>query len=210
MKTFLSAILACCVATSASAVTITNGSFETGQEIAPGGFRTVATGNTFTIAGWTVGGAGVDYIGTYWQAAAGTRSVDLSGGGPGSVSQTIATEAGRDYKVYFSLSGNPDGGLGTKSAIVSVSDGIPANFTYPVGAANSRATMLWQRFSYRFTAFDTTSNLAFASGTSTAFGPAIDDVTIAAVPEPETWAMLLVGMVLVGVSSRRRQRTAAA
>lgn len=211
MKIFLAAMMACCAASSASAaVSVINGSFETGGEIAPGGFRTVAAGNSTAINGWTVGGSGVDYIGTYWQAGDGVRSIDLSAGAAGSVSQTIATEAGRDYKVFFYLSGNPDGGLGQKVAVTSVSGSPAVTETYTVGAANSRANMLWERYSYRFTAFDSTSDLTFASGTNTAFGPALDNVSITAVPEPGTWAMLIVGMGLVGLSSRRGRRGARA
>lgn len=38
----------------------------------------------------------------------------------------------------------------------------------------------------------------------------IDRVYITAVPEPESWAMLLMGFGLVGLASRRRKRTVAA
>jgi hypothetical protein len=139
------------------------------------------------------------------------RSVDLSQGNAGSVSQTIATTAGQTYKVFFSLSGNPDGGLGQKVAVTSVSGSIPDIETYTVGPANNRANMLWQRYSYTFTAFDTTSDLTFASATRTPYGPVLDNVSIVAVPEPETWAMLIVGMGLVGISARsRRQRATTA
>lgn len=210
MKNIIVASLMLCAASSASAVSITNGSFELGGEIAAGGFRSVPALNTTTITGWKVGGAGVDYIGTYWQAADGVRSIDLSSSNAGSVSQTISTIAGKTYKVFFSLSGNPDGGLGQKIAVSSVSGSVPGISTYTVGPANSRANMLWQRYSYIFTAFDTTSDLTFASATRTPYGPALDNVSITAVPEPETWALLVVGMGLVGLSARRGNRKAVA
>lgn len=203
MKSIIAASLVLFAASSASAVSITNGSFELGAEIAPGGFRTVQALNTTAITGWKVGGAGVDYVGTYWQAADGVRSIDLSGRNAGSVSQTISTVAGKTYKVLFLLSGNPDGGLGQKIAVTSVSGSIPDIETYTVGAANSRTNMLWQRYSYIFTAFDSTSDLTFAGATRTPYGPALDNVSITALPEPETWAMLVVGMGLVGFSVRR-------
>ncbi len=211
MKAILAAVLALGTATSASAaVSIVNGSFEMGAAIPAGGFISVPALNTTAITGWTVGGAGVDYIGTYWQAADGVRSIDLSRTNAGSVSQSLTTVIGQTYKVYFSLSGNPDGGPGQKVAVTSVSGSLPDIETYDVGAANNRANMLWENYSYRFTAFDTTSVLTFASATRTPFGAALDNVSIAAVPEPETWAMLIVGMGLVGVSARSRRLRATA
>ncbi|HTF42838.1 MAG TPA: DUF642 domain-containing protein, partial [Terriglobales bacterium] len=74
-------------AQSAYAVTINNGSFENGTN--PGSFTTVGTAGT-NIDGWTVDSGSVDYIGTYWTAASGNRSVDLSGGAPGSISQALS------------------------------------------------------------------------------------------------------------------------
>jgi choice-of-anchor C domain-containing protein len=92
-------------AATAQANLITNGSFEEGTP--PGQYLTVNAGGT-AITGWTVGSGGVDYIGSYWQAADGSRSVDLSGNAPGFVSQSFATTAGATYTVSFYLAGNPD------------------------------------------------------------------------------------------------------
>jgi choice-of-anchor C domain-containing protein len=208
MKIFIAALLACGVATSASAVTINNGSFELGAAIPGGSFISVPALNSTSITGWTVGGGGVDYVGTYWQAADGERSIDLSRLSAGSVAQKIATVIGQTYKVSFFLSGNPDGGLGQKVAVTSVSGSLPNVETYNVGPSNSHSNMLWQPYSYSFRAFDTTSTLTFAGATYTPYGPALDNVSITAVPEPNTWAMLIVGMGLVGGTVRMRRRTA--
>src|SRR5688572_18224503 len=86
-------------AQSAYAVTITNGGFESGTN--PGAFTTVAAGGT-NITGWTVGGNGVDYIGTYWTASEGGRSIDLSALNAGSVSQVLnGLTIGQEYTVTF-------------------------------------------------------------------------------------------------------------
>jgi hypothetical protein len=45
-----------------------------------------------------------------------------------------------------------------------------------------------------------------ALGTSNSLGGSIDNVSITAVPEAETYAMLLAGLGLVGAIARRRQR----
>lgn len=201
---------------SANAATIINGSFELGTD--PGaGFTTEGVGST-AITGWEVGGFGVDYIGGYWQASDGVRSIDLSGFSSGSLSQVLDTVIGTTYLVTFDLSGNPEGGLGNKIAVVSISGSLPDVKLYEVTAANSTTNMNWESFSYSFTAFATSSVLRFASAEYSPYGPALDNVSIiedgggigATVPEPTTWAMLIVGFGLVGVSARKRGLTTVA
>ena len=96
---------------SAQAASFTNGSFELGTD--PGSFSTVFQGDGATITGWLVGGpsgASVDYIGSYWEAADGSRSVDLSGTSDypdglikwGEISQTFDTISGQTYRVSLS------------------------------------------------------------------------------------------------------------
>ena len=85
-----------------------NGSFEIGAD--PGSFTTLnAVDNS--IPGWTVTGGSVDYIGSYWQASNGVRSLDMDGyNAAGAIaSQTFATVAGLAYWVSFDLAGNTDG-----------------------------------------------------------------------------------------------------
>ncbi len=208
------AALAVTAAMPAAAVEIVNGSFELGTD--PGaGFTTQAAGSN-AITGWTVGGFGVDYIGTYWQASDGVRSIDLSALSAGSLSQTFATTIGTDYTVTFDLSGNPDAGTGTKLALTSISGSLPQLSTYEVLASNSRENMNWQTYSYTFTAFAANSTLTFSSFEYNPFGPALDNVSIlegdgagATVPEPATWGMMLAGFGLVGFASRRRTRSVA-
>src|SRR5437867_11795365 len=76
---------------------VTNGSFESAS-INPGAsFITLNAGDT-AITGWTVIGANIDYIGAYWNASNGTRSLDLDGyGAAGGVQQTFRTTPGSQY-----------------------------------------------------------------------------------------------------------------
>lgn len=195
----------------AGAVTLVNGSFELGTN--PGSFSTQNAGST-AITGWTVGGAGVDYIGSYWQASDGVRSLDLSALSAGSVSQSFATTIGQAYTVTFDLSGNPDAGPDDKISVVSISGSLPAIQFYTVGAGNSRDNMNWETYSYSFTAFDVVSSLTFASANYTPFGPALDNVSVtefdggtgATVPEPASWALMLIGFGFIGASARSRRK----
>jgi choice-of-anchor C domain-containing protein len=199
---------ACGVATSAGAAAFTNGSFENGVD--PGGaFVTLGNGST-GITGWVVGGDSVDYIGGYWQAEDGSRSVDLSGNANGSVSQTFDTLAGHSYAVNFFLAGNPDGGPAAKVAISSADGSQLQTNTFTVTGSDSHSSMGWQAYTYNFTAATNSTTLSFASATGTAYGPALDNVSVAGVPEPASWAMMLLGFGGLGAVLRRQRRPVAA
>ena len=159
---------------SAAGPTIVNGSFETGTDPV---VSTQLSAVSTSITGWTVSSGTVDYIGTYWQAADGVRSLDLSGSGVGAVQQTFVTTVGTSYRVTFSMSGNPEGGTGTKTMTASTG-GTPIAFSYGVGAGNTRVDMKWANKSFLFTATAATTTLTFTSTTNTFFGPALDNVRV--------------------------------
>ena len=155
-----------------------NGSFETGTT--PGSFTTLVAGDSTSIPGWLVSTGTVDYIGTYWTAADGSRSIDLSGNGPGAISQTFTTIAGATYHVSFALSGNPAGAPAVKTLTVDAG-GAPTTYSYDTAAAaNTLADMKWSTKTFTFTAASATTSLTFTSTTAGFFGPALDKVTVAA------------------------------
>ena len=201
---YLAAAAAALAAFPAGAATITNGSFELGSN--PGSFTTLNNGDSTSITGWTVGGGGVDYIGSYWEAADGQRSVDLSALSAGSISQDINDLIiGRTYRITFALAGNPDGPGSTRLALVSAAPGgLTAVETYTIGAGTSRSNMNWQDRSYTFLAGANSVRLTFESGENNPFGPALDNVRLSVVPEPATWALMILGFGAVGGAMRRR------
>ncbi len=198
-------------ASAANAATIINGGFETGTANPGGGFVTVAGGpSTTTINGWKVGGGSVDYIGGYWQAQEGARSIDLAGSALGSIEQAIATIIGQGYTVTYWVARNPDGGITPRTGFVDVG-GAQTLITFGNGAS-TKANMLWEQRSYNFVATGTTTNLRFSADPATsnsAFGLALDNVSIAAVPEPATWVMMILGFGMVGGAMRRRKSSLA-
>ncbi len=207
---FVAALLSGFAVPSAAAE-LTNGSFEFGDD--PGaGAAYLGTGAS-AVTGWTVGGTGIDYVGGYWQAADGTRSLGLSGLGASSIAQSFATEAGRTYVILFDMSGDPEGGIDSKQLVVSV-DGVQQSVqTYDVTSANSRSHMNWQTFFADFTVSSDMTTLSFASFGSDRHGPALDNVQLfdvdsndSTVPEPMTWALMGIGFAMLGTSVRRRTR----
>ena len=63
------------------------------------------------------------------------------------------------------------------------------------------------RYTYNFSAADQIKSVNFGSSTR-AFE--IDNVSVTAVPEPASWALMIGGFVMVGAAARRRNRSVAA
>jgi choice-of-anchor C domain-containing protein len=168
----------------------TNGGFE--DFTCPGGqFYSQSAGST-VLSPWSIGGAGVDVICTYWQNAEGNVSVDLSNLAGGSLSQTFTTVAGINYAVTFNMSGNPAGAgfpanhpyysPSAKTLTVNATGGTTSNYSYDTAtAANTLTDMKWVSDLYNFAATGTSTTLTFLSTTPGAFGPALDNVQITAV-----------------------------
>ena len=177
-----------------------NGGFESGT-FDSASFDTVQAGST-AITGWTVGLNSVDWIGTYWNAQEGSRSIDLSGAANGSLSQTFDTLVGQTYDVKFYVAGNPDGGPVIKTFDAGVTVSVPESFD---NSGFTKSSMGWTLYSFDFTATSISSTLTFASTTNTPYGAALDNVSVAAVPEVSTWAMMLLGFAGVGLLVYRRK-----
>lgn len=191
----------------AHAAPFQNGSFETGPT--PGGYVTLTAGDT-QITGWTVTGNSVDYIGSYWPAAHGSRSLDLSGNAAGGVAQAFDTVAGRTYRVGFALAGNPDCALTVKTVQVQATGAPSVNYLFDA-TNSSLSNMGWAAQAYTFTATGPTTTLAFASQDNTGCGPALDnvavnDVTPAPVPALSTWGLLGLAGLLGFAAMRGRRR----
>ena len=213
MRLLAATAAALLIGTSAGAVTVINGSFEDG--VAPGSYTTLATGDTTSLPGWEVLSVGVDYIGSYWVASAGSRSIDLSAISSGGVKQSISGfTAGATYRITFDLSANPDGASRPKRALVSATGGVSQEYTY-ANTLNTTSDMMYETFTYDFVASGTLQDIQFRSEENNAYGTVLDNVSIAevtletpgVVSESATWGLMLGGFMMVGAAARRRGRT---
>lgn len=129
--------------------------------------------------------------------------------------QTVAVTAGTTYN--FSawvadtccLVPGPAAGLaGTSppSFIFSVFNGVNSS---TIGTFSPSTYGVWQNVGATFNSGSATSLTLRIFNTNTIGAGndgAIDDISLAAVPEPRTWAMMLAGFGAVGLASRRRAR----
>jgi choice-of-anchor C domain-containing protein len=200
-KLFIVALIVALLATPAGAA-ILNGGFEDGA-YPGGGFGTLSYG-AMNLSDWAVGGNSIDWIDNYWQPAEGSRSIDLSGNGPGSLSQQFGTLPGTTYRLTFAMAGNPDGGDAMKDLRVTALDIGSGDYTFDT-TGKTRTAMGWDTREFVFTARTYATTLIFESLENDAYGPALDAVAVNVVPLPP--AAWLLGSGLIGLVAVRRRRS---
>ena len=198
MKFFSMAIVAAAmslsVAPAMSATIIVNGDFENGLT----GWSTTGAVNAVR------GSAYADGVGTIATQAQRDNTYAFFGGGNvtsiNMLSQSFATVIGRTYSFSFEA---VDVGGGAQD--------VSYNFGGQTGSTDltfANNFSLARTFTGSFVASATTStvtftNSSFADGTDVALDNVI--VSVAGVPEAETWAMLIAGFGAIGATQRRRR-----
>ena len=166
------------------------------------GWTSSASGNSaFEIQkGATQGGQG----GFNPVAAAGTQYLELNAASLTSVSQSIATTAGGTYALSFAYSGRPDT-PGGASSLMNVYWG--STLLTPT-ALIGNTSGVWQTYSQNVSALGSSTLLRFESigpVSAPSYGSYLDNVSVTtAVPEPESYAMMLLGLGLLGFMARRK------
>lgn len=168
---------------------VTNGGFETGD-----------------FTGWTGTGDttfnGVQCPGPGPAVQAGNCSAFFGPvGTTGGIQQTLSTVAGQAYAISFWL--QADGG--SPSSFSASFDGtVLTSLINPLGSFLGPFTF------YNYSAVATTSStvLAFSFRDDPGF-LSFDSVAVSEVPEPGTWAMMLLGLGAVGLVIRRNRKVRA-
>jgi hypothetical protein len=216
----LAMAIAAGAATAAGAVTVTNGSFEDVQ------ITSSHSSNPADIPGWTHTGDVGDALiwnNTFPVCCGGTNAantgdghqfVTLGGGftdiGVGSAwSQTISgLTVGKTYVVHFKMAA--EGETPTQDLTVGLTSGSSTpsgTFTSPV--TDNLFWLNWGADKYAFVPTATSATLQF-SVAQQQYDVGLDSVSVTGVPEPATWAMMLLGVGMVGAGMRmaRKERSA--
>ena len=198
---------------------VVNGGFE--APVTPtGGFVQLFGGNSFP--GWSVGGNDVIIINSAYSEAglvfnpnSGVNAIDLTGAGntgpTNAITQTIGGTFGTYTLRFFVGNASPTGGNGAvyrqpSTVNLSINGGAIQSFT---NSDDTPFGINWKPFEVSFFT-ETPVTLTFSNGTVGDNMLGLDDVSLtSAVPEASTWAMLIAGFGLVGVSARRRRAVAA-
>jgi len=177
-----------------------------------GSFEATAQGNNSWsiykpgIAGWTTDAdMGVEVRNNVAGSAFdGVRYVELDTTGNSWISQTLTTTVGQWYTVSFAYSNR--NGVATDSNGLKWSFGDTAEVATPL-AFNNTGNNQWTTFSTTVLATSASTTLKFwAAGKSDSYGSSLDNISVtAAVPEPETYALMLAGLAAVGLMAKRRK-----
>ena len=169
--------------------------------------------NQTVFTKWTVTSGSVDVIGdggpyAYFPPQYGNY-VDLNGssGAPGALT-TIMSFAAGSYLVEFDLAGS-QGGSGNIDPFFH-----STRIEFSIGGVTQELTMNPATpFTHYSFLFNTTGDgqLTFRdlAGGNNNIGNLLDNVSVSAIPEPSTWAMMIVGFFGLGFVAYRRKTASA-
>ena len=200
---FVSAtILGAVLSTAAQANLIENGGFEDiGNSVAIGGYGSSSTWQIYSsIPDWDASQNMEIWTNNFIVPAyEGNNVIELNAhpgqaGGVFSIYQSFETTIGQEYELTFA--GRKRQANSDEAFMVSVADLTDSIYNQAWGT--------WTEYSYNFTATSELSTLTFTSldGGRDTTGNIFDAVSVQEVPEPETVAMLCLGLIGLGVQRR--------
>ena len=162
------------------------------------------------LSGWTITNGSVDIIGSggSYDLVPGHGSyVDLDGGSAhsGHLSHTVSLLAGHTYTLSFDLAGSQRG----TTEIVDVKFGTTVEHsTLLSNDGFSHHTMNFTPLisgSYSFDYQNNEFGALIGNGDGNFIGALLDNVAVTSVPEPESYAMFMAGLGVMGFIARRRK-----
>ncbi|HMW23123.1 MAG TPA: FxDxF family PEP-CTERM protein [Burkholderiaceae bacterium] len=118
------------------------------------------------------------------------------------VSQTFTTVVGQKYAVAFDIGYDAVESKSSNSGVAASDVDVGVNGVY---GTYSSAVDGWATRGFTFTANSTSTTLSFKTSNLESEYVGLDNVSVTAVPEPETYAMMLAGLGALGFVARRRR-----
>jgi len=189
----VAALMAAGAAQAAPVELVVNGSFEAET------VNNYSWYNTPSLTGWSNTSGGIEIRNMVEGSAAdGHNFVELDTTGNSDIYQLLSTTAGQYYTLTFKYADRINVPVSSQGLSVSLNDSVVSS----VGTSGGG----WANGSYTFLATGATKLTFTATGTSDSLGTSLDSISVTAVPEPQTYAMLLAGLGLVGFAARRRKQ----
>lgn len=232
MKFIITAAIALAAASPASANLLVNGNFETGTYA--GWTANVAGGSNGNLLIEAYDGVAPFSSLAYANNAAGGNYFSISDqGGPGaySLTQSFTLAATTKVIISFDMFANNWSGVNinngrlanagaNQNAVVDLLSGAAGAFTtnpldivatlYGPGSDPIFGTNPWSSYTSTLTLGAGTYQIRFAEADNQLFfQQGVDNVSVAAVPEPASWLMLIAGFGLTGAAMRRRRNVIA-
>jgi hypothetical protein len=197
----VSAVALASMSAQAATNLIVNGSFEE-NVLTPGTWDTFFKSE---VDGWTTGKLGIELrnnVAGVAQAGANFAELDTTANSWMSQKVTIITPG--SYQLSFWYNSRAD--VSSRSDAISWSFGEGnAGVVRPSVPANPKD--IWHQFSQTFALSAGEVTLRFkARGASDSVGGSLDNVSVTAVPEPDSYALMLAGLGLMAAIARRRSK----
>jgi hypothetical protein len=212
---FAIALLGASTAMASTGNIVANGSFE----VLPGALNHGTWGQFSTLTGWSqLNGDSFEiqlaknfqtpstgYYNAFDKSSSDNSAhyLEINSNTLGVVAQTLQTISGQSYKLSFDYSGRSDSGTGNNSK-ADVYWGSQL-----VASLNETPNSGWKSFDFTLSATGQSTVLKFVStapSTNPSYGSFLDAVSVTAVPEPGSMAMLLAGLGLIGTMVLRRNK----
>ena len=163
------------------------------------------------MTGWTVGGPGdgIDWLlAPTYRPDTGIRAIDLQNLSNSSVSTVIPTAPGTIYLLSFAAAT-----INGQNATGVVSAGTLLNQPFAAAPSVSTATQIFSKFEMFFAATASSTTITFQAvgvPASLDYGPVLDSVSVAVVPEPASILLFVfgAGALLLKVKGRARKHFA--